>query len=211
MLSGPKLIPEGKAESLVILSHGYGSNGDDLFGLAQQWKEKLPKTIFVAPNAPEPSPHPGGFQWFPISSFSKEERIEGTLKAAPNLDEFIDHCLEEYKIPSKKLALVGFSQGTMMSLHVDLRRKQPIAGILGYSGALAAPGKLVSEMTHKPPVFLLHGTQDNIIPFPAMFEAVGALEAAGISVEKHLSQNIAHGIGPDGLQKGGDFLSQVLG
>lgn len=204
-------MPEGEAESLVILSHGYGSNGDDLFRLAMEWKEKLPRTIFVAPNAPEPSPHPGGFQWFPINSFSKEERIEGTCKAAPKLDEFIDHCLKKYKIPSNKLALVGFSQGTMMSLHVGLRRRKPVAGILGYSGALAAPEKLINEITNKPPVFLLHGTQDNIIPFPAMFEAVGALQAAGVSVKNHLSQNTAHGIGSDGLQKGGGFLSQVLG
>ena len=212
MLEGPEHLPEnGKAESLVILCHGYGSSGDDLIQLAHKWKERLPKTVFLAPNAPEASPHPGGFQWFPISSFSKEERVEGTLKAAPVLDEFIDQALKTYKIPAGKLALAGFSQGTMMALHVGLRRKGPIAGILGFSGALAMPEKLVKEITNKPPVFLIHGTHDNVIPFPAMFEAVGALEAAGLEVEKHLSENTGHGIAPDGLEKGGAFLSRILG
>lgn len=211
MLDGPVLMPpSGKVERLVILSHGYGSNGDDLINLGKNWRDLLPDTVFLSPNAPDNSPNPGGYQWFPINSFSKEERIEGTYAAAPFLDEFIDHALREYGVSSDKLALVGFSQGTMMSLHVGLRRKDQVAGILGFSGALASAGTLVSEMKTKPPVFLIHGAMDNVIPFPAIFEAVGALEAAGINVEKHISQNTAHGIAQDGLEKGGAFLARVL-
>lgn len=212
MLEYRKLEPkQGKAESMVILSHGYGSNADDLISIGERLSESLPKTVFLAPNAPDISPHPGGFQWFPITSFSKEERVEGAYKAAPHLDEFIDYALKKYSVPANRLVLLGFSQGTMMSLHVGLRRNEPIAGILGYSGALAAPETLVAELGNKPPVFLIHGAMDNVIPFPALFEAVGALEAAGLHVEKHISQNAGHGITPDGMEKGGAFLSRVLG
>lgn len=211
MLDGPVLMPtSGKVKSLVILSHGYGSNGEDLINLGKNWQSVLPDTLFVSPNAPENSPNPGGYQWFPLNSFSKDERSEGTYKAAPFLDEFIDHCLKEYGVTSEKMALVGFSQGTMMSLHVGLRRQDQVAGILGFSGALASPGTLVTEMKTKPPVFLIHGAMDNVIPFPALFEAVGALEAAGLSIEKHISQNTAHGIAQDGMEKGGAFLARVL-
>lgn len=211
MLEGPVLMPaSGIKKSLVILCHGYGSNGEDLINLAKNLQPDFPDTVFVAPNAPEKSPHPGGYQWFPITSFSQQERIEGTYNAAPYLDEFIDHCLKKYTVPESKLALVGFSQGTMLSLHVGLRRKNQVAGILGFSGALAAPGTLVAEMKSKPPVYLIHGAMDNVIPFPALFEAVGALEAAGICVEKHISQNTAHGIAQDGLEKGRAFLKRVL-
>jgi len=212
MLRGPILKPEsGKADSLIIFCHGYGSNGDDLISLGVQFRPVLPKAIFIAPNAPEKSPHPGGFQWFPISSFSKEERIEGAYKAAPMLAEFIEESLTKYNILSERLALVGFSQGAMMALHVGLRRKNGLAGILGFSGALAAPANLVSEMQCKPPIFLAHGAQDNVIPFPALFETIGALEAAGLNVEKHLSYNAGHSIPPDSIEKGRAFLARILG
>ncbi len=212
MLSGPVLEPEsGKADSLVIFCHGYGSNGDDLISLGTKWRALLPGAVFVAPNAPEKSPHPGGYQWFPITNFSKEERIKGSYNAAPVLEEFIDQSLVKYNIAPERLALIGFSQGTTMALHVGLRRKAGLAGILGYSGALAAAANLISEMKCKPPVFLVHGTQDNVIPFLALFEAIGALEAAGLSVEKHLSYNAGHSIAPDGQEKGGAFLARIIG
>ncbi|HXV74063.1 MAG TPA: prolyl oligopeptidase family serine peptidase [Sphingomonadales bacterium] len=212
MLDGPSIAPSsGKAESLVILAHGYGSNGADLIGLAQKWRALLPATFFIAPNAPEPSPHPGGFQWFPISSFSAEERAAGTYRVAPLFQEFIEAELAAHQLPPAKMALVGFSQGTMLSLHAGLRRTPPIAGILGYSGALAAPEKLKDEICARPPVLLLHGADDQLIPFPAMFEAAGALKANGVPVETRVSQGVGHGIAQDGLEAGGRFLKRVLG
>jgi len=211
MLDGPSIAPTGRGTSLVILLHGYGSNGADLIGLAQKWRALLPSTFFIAPNAPEKSPHPGGYQWFPISSFAAEERASGTERVAPLLHEFIDANLSAHDLPPSKLALVGFSQGTMLSLHAGLRRKEQIAGILGYSGALAAPEKLKDEIRSRPPVLLFHGTDDPLIPCPAMFEAAGALKANGVPVETRLSEGVGHGIGQDGLEVGGRFLRRVLG
>src|SRR6056300_1759707 len=129
-LNGPRIEPEnGKPEKLVILCHGFGSNGDDLIGLVPHLKRALPNAVYVSPNAPEICyGAPNGYQWFPLSTLSKEERLVGTLKAAPTLDHFIDQELERYGFEDKDLILVGFSQGTMMSLHVGLRRKSDIGG-----------------------------------------------------------------------------------
>lgn len=212
-ISGPQSLPENgaKPDSMVIFLHGYGSNGEDLISLAPSWRSALPNTIFVSPNAPEKTPMaPNGYQWFPIQSLAKEEREEGVYKAAPTLNAYIDKMLNEFGLSEDRLALVGFSQGTMMALHVAPRREKPIACVLGYSGMLAAPQKLFEEVKSKPPVMLIHGDRDDMIPFPAMFEAVGALEAGGFSVEKHISQNTPHGIAPDGIEKGGDFLTKAL-
>lgn len=212
-ISGPVIEPEsGAPDSMVILCHGYGSNGNDLIALAPQWQAILPATVFLSPDAPEAcAGAPGGYQWFPLTNMDKAERKAGVYKAAPVLDAFIDQSLEKYGLLEDRLALVGFSQGTMMALHVGPRREKQLAGILGFSGALTAPENLVAETRSKPPVALFHGSQDNVVPFPAMFEAVGALEAAGMKVQQHLSQNIAHSIGPDGLQKGGTFLAMIIG
>lgn len=212
-LTGPRAEPlnGGKPESLVIFCHGYGSNGEDLIGLSSQWAKRLPGTLFVAPNAPETMPMaPGGYQWFPLSTLSREERLTGTLLAAPVLNNFIDEMLAETGLDESRLVLAGFSQGTMMSLHVGPRREKQLAGILGYSGALTAPELLVAEVKTKPPVLLIHGDRDTVVHFPMMFEAKGALEAAGFDVDCHLSSGTAHGIAPDGLQKGGAFLTQAL-
>ena len=135
-LNGPRIEPEGgKPEKLVILCHGYGSNGDDLIGLVPHLKQAMPKAVYVSPNAPEICiGAPNGYQWFALSSLSQEERLVGTLKAAPTLDHFIDQELEKYGMTNKDLVLVGFSQGTMMALHVGLRRSSDIAGIVGFSG-----------------------------------------------------------------------------
>ncbi|MGY8986458.1 MAG: alpha/beta hydrolase [Sphingomonadales bacterium] len=212
-VNGPVVLPENgiAPESAVILCHGYGSNGEDLISLARHWQGLLTKTIFLAPNAHENCPgSPLGYQWFPLSTLSKEERREGSYKAAPVLDNYIDRILDQYHLEANKLALVGFSQGTMMSLHVGLRRERELAGILGFSGALSAPENLVSEIKSKPPIFLIHGDRDNVIPPQNLFESVGALAAAGIVAEKHVSQQTAHNIAPDGLQKGGTFLAKLL-
>lgn len=210
MLDGPSLFPSGTVESLVILAHGYGSNGADLIGLAHRWRTLLPSTLFLAPNAPERSPHPGGFQWFAIGSLSPLERQEGTARAAPFLDSYLDAQLAHHKISPSKLALVGFSQGTMLALHVGLRHTPSIAGIVGYSGALAAPQALAAEIRARPPVLLVHGADDPLIPVHAMHQASAVLTANGVVVQTHVSPNLGHSISPQGLEEGGRFLHNLL-
>lgn len=213
MLSGPEVAPKDGSppDSLVIFAHGYGSNGQDLIGLAAHLQPVLPKTQFLSPNAPEPcAMAPGGYQWFHLSSISREERDQGTVVAAPALDAYIDAQLERFALPPERLVLVGFSQGTMVSLHVGLRRTPPIAGILGFSGSLSAPERLIDEMRARPPVLLVHGAADETVPVWLMFEAYGALQAAKVPVERHVSQNTAHSIAADGLEAGARFLQRLL-
>lgn len=218
-LSGPRIeAASGTTKSLVILSHGYGANGDDLIGLAPYWQQLLPDTAFVSPNAPQPCDmNPGGYQWFPIRVRNPqegwrpptEEVWQGVTNAAPYLDNFITAELAHYGLDESKLALVGFSQGTMMSLHVGLRRRITPAAILGYSGAFVG-AEHADEVTSRPPVFLIHGDQDPMIPVQAMFTAAEQLGQIGLSVQWHVSRGIPHSIGPDGLQLGGQFIADAL-
>lgn len=209
-LTGPEIVPD-TVNSLVILAHGYGSNGQDLHGLAQQFAPHLPNTAFLSPNAPEGCPGaPGGYQWFALSRLDPSERDRGVVQAGPVLDRFITQSLERFGLDESRLALVGFSQGTMMALHTGLRRQTAPAGILGFSGSLGAPSLLKDEIRCHPPVFLIHGTHDEVLPFPLMFEAKGALEANGITVRHHLSNQVTHSIGQDGLQHGLSFLKERL-
>ncbi|MCR6645490.1 MAG: alpha/beta hydrolase [Terricaulis sp.] len=209
-LDGPRLPPArgGKADALVILLHGYGSNGADLISLAPYWAEALPGASFVAPNAIEPLPEaPGGYQWFPITQLDPHLMEQGVRAAAPSVDRFIDAELEKHSLPPERCALVGFSQGTMMALHVGLRRSRPLAAILGFSGLLAGGARLEQEIASKPPVLLVHGDRDPTIAIPAMFDSAEALAEAGHGAQWHISYGVPHSIGPDGLELGGSFLA----
>lgn len=212
-LDGPRVPPArgGKADALVILLHGYGSNGADLIALAPYWAKALPGAAFVSPNALEPTPQaPGGYQWFDIESLDPHVLEQGVRRAAQPLDRFIDAELQRCGLSERRLALVGFSQGTMMALHVGLRRAQPIGGILGFSGALVGGEKLRQEMRAKPPVLLIHGDRDPMIPVSAMFDAAEALAEAGHSAQWHVSFGVPHSIGQDGLDLGSVFLANCL-
>ena len=212
-LDGPALPPfaGGAPQKIVILCHGYGANGQDLAGLAIGWREPFPHTAFFSPNAPEPVPGmPGGYQWWGISSFSPQEREEGVAQAAPILDGFITETLDNAGLTEADLALVGFSQGTMMALHVGLSRPHKVAGILGYSGAIASADLLAPQITHKPPIQLVHGDMDQMIPPGAMDSAATFLRSEGLDVATHVSRGVGHGIAPDGIDIGTTFLQQVL-
>jgi phospholipase/carboxylesterase len=212
-LDGPRMPPArgGKPDSLVVLLHGYGSNGADLISLAPYWAKLLPGAAFVSPNAIEPVPQaPGGYQWFPISNLDPHLMEHGAKLAAQSVDRFIDRELEKYALDPSRLALVGFSQGTMMALHVGLRRQNQIAAILGFSGVLVGARTLKEQMRSKPPVLLIHGDRDPTIPIPAMFESAEALAAADHGAQWHISYGVAHSIGPDGLELGGEFLAMYL-
>lgn len=213
-LNGPRLAPLSghKPDALVILIHGYGSNGDDLISLARMIQPALPNAAFVAPNAPSRMPQmAAAYQWWPIQTFSMAERAEGAAMAAAGLDAFLTQELEDAGLPSGRLLLVGFSQGTMMALHVGLRRSEPVAGIVGISGMLVAPERLLAEIRSRPPVLLIHGNQDDVVPFRSMELASTALTAAGVPVETHVSPGVGHSVGQDGLQAATAFAVRALG
>ena len=213
MIDGPRLIPasDSPPKSLVVFVHGYGADGNDLIGLGREWARALPSTAFVSPHAPERCPGtPTGRQWFPLSMQDPRELVRGVAIARPSLDAFLDAELQRHGLDDGACALVGFSQGTMLSLHVGPQRQPRLAGILGYSGLLADPAALKAGAVQKPPVLLIHGDRDDLIPVAAIFSAAEGLAAAGIPVEWHISQGVPHGIGPDGLELGLKFLKRVL-
>jgi phospholipase/carboxylesterase len=194
----------------VVLLHGYGANGDDLIALGDGWRGSLPDAAFVAPNAPHAIPglH-GGLQWFPLTLRDPSEYWRGVTAAQPALDRFLDAELARYRLTADRLVLVGFSQGTMMALHVGLRRATAPAGIVAYSGLLAGPDHL-AETTVRPPVLLVHGEADELIPAEALHMAREALAAAGVPVEWHVRPGLGHGIDPEAQGMAGHFIVQVL-
>jgi phospholipase/carboxylesterase len=218
MLDGPRLAPRSgaPAKSLVVFLHGYGADGNDLIDIGRAWQPALPDTAFVSPHAPEPcagAPH--GRQWFPLTFRVPGERWRGVESARPALDAFLDAELTRHGLGAERLALVGFSQGTMMALHAGLRRRAAPAAILGYSGLLVtpegeAPEAMKDAVTAAPPVLLVHGDADQVVPPEALMFSVQGLGGLGVPVEFHMSRGLGHGIDGDGLALGGAFLAKAL-
>jgi len=205
-LSGPRLSPPGPATHLVVLVHGYGADGRDLIALAGQWRGVLPSAAFVAPNAPQRAPGTSGYQWFALARLDPVELRQGVAEAAPVLDAFCDAELQRLSLPPERLILAGFSQGTMLSLHVGLRRAAPPAAVVGFSGMLTEPPPVRPD---GPPVFLAHGDIDQVVPAAALPAAIDLLTAAGRRVQWHLARGVGHGIDPETLILAGRFLGQV--
>jgi phospholipase/carboxylesterase len=216
-LDGPRLEPRtGAARKLVVFLHGYGADGNDLIEIGRAWQGLIPQAAFVSPHAPEPCGQaPIGRQWFPLTFRDPNERWVGVNRAAPALNRFLDAELARRNLPPSALALVGFSQGTMMALHVGLRRAVGPTAIVGYSGLLSLPADgdvnaLSAEIKSRPPVLLVHGDGDDLIPVQALFHAAQGLAALGVPVEWHLAQGLGHGIDQEGLRHGGEFLARRL-
>jgi len=216
-IDGPRLAPRsGTPKQLVVFLHGYGADGNDLIDIGRAWQSLLPDAAFVSPHAPHACGQaPQGREWFPLTFRDPGERWAGVTSAAPGLNAFLDAELARHKLPASALALVGFSQGTMMSLHVGLRRPVQPAAIVGYSGMLVVPEdvepeKFATEIVSRPPVLLVHGDQDTLIPVDALFHAAQSLAALGVPTEWHISPGVAHGIDQEGLRQGGEFLARRL-
>ena len=217
-LDGPRLEPRSRqAKRLVVFLHGYGADGNDLIEIGRAWQPLLPDTAFVSPHAPEPCGQaPVGRQWFPLTFRDPDERWIGVNKAAPALEKFLEQELARRQLPPSALALVGFSQGTMMALHVGLRRAVAPAAIVGYSGIFvlannAGPETIAADIRSRSPVLLIHGDRDDLIPVQALFHAAQDLAAIGVPTEWHISHGIGHGIDGEGLRHGGDFLARRFG
>jgi phospholipase/carboxylesterase len=207
-LTGPSLAPlQGPATHLVVLVHGYGSDGNDLIGLAPHWQRAMPGAHFVAPHAPDPVPGSPGYQWFPISRIDPAEMHRGVESAGPTLHQFLDAELKRLSLPPEKLILVGFSQGAMLSLHLGLRRAVSPAAIVGLSGLLTAPPPARAD---GPPIFLAHGDADQVVPPAAMLMAALTLGAAGRTVQWHMAPGIGHGVDPETMAHAGRFLGLAV-
>jgi phospholipase/carboxylesterase len=218
VLSGPSLEPlSAKPKRPVLVLHGYGADGNDLIDIGRAWQPILPDTAFVSPHAPEPCGQaPVGKQWFGLTFRDPDERWVGVNQAAPALQAYLDSELERRQLPPSALALVGFSQGTMMSLHAGLRRPVAPAAIVGFSGMFIMPNDgppeaVEAEIASRPPILLIHGDQDELIPIQALFHASSSLSALDVPVEWHISSGVGHGIDQEGLRHGGEFLARRFG
>jgi phospholipase/carboxylesterase len=216
-LDGPRIEPRsGRAKSLVVFLHGYGADGNDLIEIGRAWQALLPDAAFVSPHALRPcGQSPQGREWFPLTMREPSERWTGVNAAAPALNSFLDAELARRQLPPSALALVGFSQGTMMALHVGLRRTAAPAAIVGYSGMLVVPEeaeleKFAAEIRCRPPVLLIHGDQDQLIPVQALMHAAQGLASLEIPTQWHISPGVGHGIDDEGLRQGGEFLARAL-
>jgi phospholipase/carboxylesterase len=224
-LTGPRLeAKSGRAKQLVVLLHGFGADGNDLIELAQHWRPLLPDAAFVAPNAHQPcAGAPMGRQWFPLSAArgvddarSADDRWKGAESAKPVIDAFLDEELAKYGLDESRLGLCGFSQGAMMALHVGLRRPRAPAAIVGFSGLLIGPERLGEARARDakgapPPILLVHGDQDPMIPVDAMFIAANDLAEANFPTQWHLSMGVGHGIDGGALKHSGLLLAKAFG
>lgn len=209
-LSGPALPPASgdRPKQLVVLLHGVGADGNDLIGLAPYWNQALPEAEFIAPHAPFPCDMaPFGYQWFSLLDRSPESLIKGLRTAAPPLSAFLDRVLADRQLPPSRLALVGFSQGTMMALHVALRRVPALACVVGYSGALLESDGS-TEVVARPPVLLVHGEADEVVPVQALTASAAALGGLGVSVQSTIRPELGHSIDMEGMRLGANFIAE---
>ena len=212
-MDGPRVSPSSgkKARQLIILLHGVGADGQDLIGLAPSLSQAFPDASFTSPNAPyDCDMAVNGYQWFSLQDRSPEAILSGVKVTAPILNAFIDEEMARCGVTAKQTALLGFSQGTMMSLYVAPRRKQSLAGVVGFSGRLIAPDLLTKEIKSRPPILLVHGDADEVVPIDSVFHAKDGLISSGIDATAISRPGLGHGIDPEGIEHAVTFLSSCF-
>jgi len=212
-LTGPMVAPEdGKIDKIVVLLHGYGSDGNDLIALTQYLQPEMPNALFVAPNAPEACDiNPQGYQWFPLDLDRELSRLDGTVRARPVIMRLLEDIWAQTGLGPDQTLLIGFSQGAMMALDVGLRLDPAPIGVISFSGALVAPETLAEELGGTPPVALVHGTVDDVVPAESAQIADAHLKQMGIATALKLDHGAGHTITPDGLGFAIAFLREVMG
>jgi len=211
LITGPSLKPLKKeAEILIIFFHGWGSNGDDLIQLAPLFAKHFPSAYFLSPNGPEECPQNpyGGKQWFGLDFNSDGEIDRSNMPqkvslAAENVNKFIKHWQNKLSIPNEKTILIGFSQGSMLSLEIGTNIL--FGGLLCYSGSFIKNNR---SLTKKHKIMLIHGELDEVIPIQSMENAKSALVNLGATVNSHISKNLGHSIDQDGINKGIEFIKK---
>lgn len=201
---------------LVIFLHGYGSNGEDLLSLCNEFSNILPEAHFISPNAVQPweGGFPGCYQWFSLNSGFDSKGIEEMapdIKKSSNiLSDFIDEQLVRFSLTRENLFLIGFSQGAMMSMHQGLTSKEKLAGIVAFSGKLASPDLLGEELSSKPEICLIHGESDPVVPFDYFLKAKDILEEHNFSFEAHSIPNLEHSIDLQGIEYAQNFIKKII-
>jgi len=204
-------LSKNKPHQAIILCHGYGGDGKDISTLAINWQRFLPDAIFLSPNAPEVCAiNPQGFQWFDLASDKEEIILEKSLIAEKKLNTFLDQVADNFQLESKKIALVGFSQGCMMSIQVGLKRKKQMGCLIGYSGKIINQKHLLGNINSKPKIFLMHGENDTIVPATHLLEAKEYLKNCGINAKTKMFKNCEHRIPVEGSSLGLGFLKKNL-
>ena len=204
--------PDGKAKHLIITVHGYGANADDLLGLASPIQSQFPDIAISAPNAPEKLDMvPGGYKWWDIEDRTPAIMYAGVSANADAMNAYIDEQMAEHGVDESNTVLLGFSQGTMLALHVGLRRKKQLAGIIGFSGALIeTPTEFPNHVQSRPPVLLVHGQADQMVAWQATMAAADILNANDIAVNTVIVPHVTHTIDPVGFNEAMDFLNKHL-
>ncbi len=212
-ISGPEQTPAkgAAARQLVVFLHGWGADGTDLIGLAEPWSEGLPHAHFISPHAADVcDANPAGRQWFSFEDRDADEITAAAVEASAIINRFLDDNLKRLALSDGQLALVGFSQGAMLAIYIALRRAQPCAGVVGYSGALIGAESLAGEIRSRPPMLLAHGDADPVVPFASLDAAVQMLGSHDVPVRRHAGRGLGHGIDGPGLDMGGEFLAEVF-
>ena len=204
-------LSKNKPQQVIVLCHGYGGDGKDISTLAINWQRFLPETIFLCPNAPEIcAVNPQGYQWFDLSSDKEEVILEKSLVAEEKLNIFIDQVLDNSQLEPNKLALVGFSQGCMMSIQIALKKKKQISCLIGYSGKVINQKHLSDNIHSKPKIFLMHGANDTLVPPTHLLEAKEYLVKHGLKIKTKMFKDCEHRIPVEGVSLGLGFLKKNL-